>query len=104
MVGKRFFPAISLKNCVGRYSISFKNPVLKPKIEPYNKALEQVGVTSKEAMYLGNSPEDIIGANNAGLTSVACLWGVNPQDKQAIIDANPDYTINHPLELLQVLK
>lgn len=104
VIGKIFFPVIPIKNFVGRYSINRLHPVLKPDSKPYIKALELLGAAPFEAMYLGNSPEDILGANNAGLTSIACLWGAKPEDIQAIQDANPTYTINHPLELLTILQ
>lgn len=100
---KNFFPLIPLEHCVGRYSVNRYNPTLKPKKEPYLKALELMQAKPEETMYMGNAANDILGANNAGLTSVACLWGATDTEKQEMIESNPDYIINTPEELLKFL-
>ena len=79
------------------------NPILKPNIEPYLKALELMQAVPEETVYLGNAANDILGANNAGLTSVACLWGATDTEKQAMIESKPDYIINTPEELLKIV-
>lgn len=100
---KNFFPQIPLEHCVGRYSVNRYNPILKPNKEPYLKALELLNAKPEETLYLGNAANDIIGANNSGITSVACLWGATDTEKQAMIESKPDYIINTPGELLKIL-
>ena len=46
---------------------------LKPNREPFDRALEALGVRAEEALYVGDSLEyDVAGAQNAGLTAAWC--------------------------------
>lgn len=42
-------------------------------------ALEAMGVTQQEALYIGDTGVDMLTAKNSGLTSVGVLWGFRPQ-------------------------
>ena len=47
----------------------------KPEPEPVLAALEELGYSPDEAMFVGDSPHDIASGNAAGVTTVAALWG-----------------------------
>lgn len=47
----------------------------KPDPTPVRVALEELGYTPREAVFVGDSPHDIASGNGAGVVSVAALWG-----------------------------
>jgi pyrophosphatase PpaX len=47
----------------------------KPDPEPVHTALRALGYPSAEAVFLGDSPHDMLAANAAGVISVAAEWG-----------------------------
>ena len=47
----------------------------KPDPFPVLKALEELGYSPNEAVFVGDSPHDITSGNAAGVISVAALWG-----------------------------
>lgn len=70
----------------------------KPHPGPIHDALEQMGVTSEAAFYVGDSPYDIQAGNAAGVTTVAVKWG--PFDHADLAAQNPDHWAEAPDELL----
>lgn len=74
----------------------------KPSPEPFLKALNQMGLTPEEAIYVGDWLErDIKGANNAGIISVYAKYGDIMSDNS--YKGKPDYEINAFNELLGVI-
>lgn len=55
-----------------------------------------------EIIYIGDSDVDMQTARNAGLTAVACTWGFCT--RQVLEQYNPQYIIDHPIELLTITK
>ena len=47
----------------------------KPDPFPVALAVEELGYTPEEAVFLGDSPHDIASGNAAGVTTIAALWG-----------------------------
>ena len=47
----------------------------KPEAFPVLLALEELGYSTDEAVFVGDSPHDIQSGNAAGVVSVAALWG-----------------------------
>ena len=47
----------------------------KPDPHPVEVALEELGYSPDEALFLGDSPHDIASGNAAGVITVAALWG-----------------------------
>ena len=54
-----------------------------------------------ETLYIGDSLVDAETAQAANLPFVACTWGFCT--KEQLATANPNYMINHPLELINIL-
>ncbi len=47
----------------------------KPDPFPVRMALGELGYEAHEAVFIGDSPHDILSGNAAGVTSIAALWG-----------------------------
>lgn len=50
-------------------------PLHKPDPFPVHFALQQLGYTPAEAIFVGDSPHDVNAGNAAGVATVAALWG-----------------------------
>ncbi|MEI6865888.1 HAD family hydrolase [Flavicella sp.] len=55
----------------------------------------------KKIIYVGDSVIDMQTARNAGLQSVAVTWGF--QSKESLLAENPDYIIDTPEELFDII-
>jgi AHBA synthesis associated protein len=53
---------------------------------------------SPSVILVGDTPADIWAAKNAGIRSVAALWGT--LDAELLLDAMPDYTAKTPGEVV----
>ncbi len=83
--------------------VSFDDTDLhKPDPAPVYEALDRLLLdASKKVLFVGDSPADIWAAKNAGVTSVAALWGT--LDAELLLDALPDYTAKSPGDVLAVI-
>jgi pyrophosphatase PpaX len=74
----------------------------KPDPEPVLLAVEKLGGTPADAVYVGDSPFDIGAAKAAGVYAVAVGWGgIHPHD--TLLAQAPDAFVRTPEELLGVL-
>ncbi len=69
----------------------------KPDPEPVFLALERLGRTPAEAIFVGDSPHDVAAGNAAGVTTVAALWG--PFDRETLERAAPTYLLSRITDL-----
>ena len=51
---------------------------------------------------MGDETRDVEAAKKANIKVVAVTWGFN--SPEALAKENPDFLINHPSELLEVIK
>ena len=65
------------------------------------KALERLGATPEQAVYIGDSPFDLQSANAAGCASIGVTWGVFK--REALAPESPLAIVDTPAELLEVL-
>ena len=73
----------------------------KPDPAPIYAALDRLLIEpSASVVFIGDSPADIWAARNAGVTSVAALWGTI--DAELLLEATPDHTVKAPGEILAV--
>jgi len=75
-----------------------RNP--KPHPEPVLSAIEQLGSTAVETVFIGDSRHDIESGRAAGVLTAAALWG--PFDRAHLEDLEPDYWLEHPREISQL--
>lgn len=73
----------------------------KPAPDMVHLALEALGVTKDEALYVGDSEVDVATAHAVGMTCVSVLWGF--RDKTTLEQQGARLFINEPLELLSLL-
>src|SRR5579862_7479439 len=64
----------------------------KPDPEPVRFALEKLGVTPEEAVFVGDSPHDVGAGNAAGVTTIAALWG--PFTREQLGVAKPGHWLS----------
>jgi len=74
----------------------------KPDPDPVLFALEKLGGSPEEAVYVGDSPFDIGAAKAAGVFSIAVGWGgIHPDER--LLAEDPDAFVRTPQELLDAL-
>lgn len=74
----------------------------KPHPEPVQIALQQLQLSPEQCLMVGDSPSDIISAQEAGVKTVAVRW--TRVDWDTILAAKPDYTIHHMHDLLNIVR
>ena len=94
---------LGLSERIQSLTISGEIGVRKPKIEIFQVACERAGVSSKEALFVGDTVEnDIVGANRAGMTSVF----INRESDlltPKTAEEQPDYSISNLHDVLSCL-
>jgi pyrophosphatase PpaX len=73
----------------------------KPDPFPVLMALEELGYSTGEAVFVGDSPHDIASGNAAGVISIAALWG--PFTREQLEPLKPTRLIQSITELPSVL-
>jgi pyrophosphatase PpaX len=73
----------------------------KPNPDPVLHALAELGYLPSNALFLGDSPHDILAGNAAGVTSVAALWG--PFPRTVLERASPTCFLEHIRELPELV-
>ena len=74
----------------------------KPDPYPVSLAVEKLGYTPEEAVFVGDSPHDIQAGNAAGVVTVAALWG--PFARATLEPYEPSYFIERITELPPLLQ
>jgi phosphoglycolate phosphatase len=75
-------------------------PTKKPDPHGALVLLQEHGAAPEEAVMIGDSQNDVLTANNAGMYSVGVTYGLSPESLKI---HKPDVLIDHPAELLEVL-
>jgi pyrophosphatase PpaX len=71
----------------------------KPDPEPVLLALDRLGVSAADALFVGDSPHDIESGRRAGVKTAAATWG--PFARAALEAAKPDLWLEKPDDLLR---
>ena len=64
--------------------------------------MKQIGVLPNECIFIGDSGMDTKNGVNCGAVPVGALWGFRKKDE--LIDNGAKYTVNSPLELLDIIE
>jgi pyrophosphatase PpaX len=75
----------------------------KPDPTPCHMCLDQLGVEPADALYVGDSKFDVLCARNAGVPFVLVGWSICVTDEQKEGIYKPDFHIDHPEDLLQLV-
>lgn len=73
----------------------------KPAPQMVWRAMETLGVTAQEAVYVGDSEVDVATARNAGLPLVAVNWGFRTTEQ--LVEAGAQTIVDNPDDLLAAL-
>ncbi|MBK7600533.1 MAG: HAD-IA family hydrolase [Acidobacteria bacterium] len=73
----------------------------KPHPEPLIKAMEMLDGAPCETIYIGDSTHDITAGRAAGMLVAAVAWG--PFPRKDLEDLQPDYLLDAPLQLLEII-
>ena len=73
----------------------------KPAPQMVWRAMETLGVTAEESVYVGDSEVDVATARNAGLPLVAVNWGF--RTTQQLVEAGAQTIVDNPDDLLAAL-
>ena len=74
----------------------------KPNPDMVNKALEKLGSTADEAVYVGDSDVDLATARNSGLPCISVLWGF--RDRDFLIQNGATHMVSNPDEIVSLLQ
>ncbi len=75
----------------------------KPNPEPLLLCMEKVGAKAENTIMIGDSPYDMLCANNAGVKTVLVAWRARGNDEK-LKECKVDYEIAQPMELLEIVK
>jgi len=67
-----------------------------------NSFLHQANLCPEEVIYVGDETRDIEAAKKSNIKIIAVSWGFNSQN--ILKQQNPDFLIEHPQQLLEVIK
>ncbi len=70
----------------------------KPAPDTVLETLRQMGVSSKGAVYIGDSDVDVMTAQNSGIPCISVLWGF--RDKEFLLQHGATTFISSPQELM----
>lgn len=73
----------------------------KPEPDSVFLALQELGRTREEAIYVGDSDVDLLTARNAGLPCISVLWGF--RDKEFLVEHGATTFVEKPMEIIDVL-
>ncbi len=73
----------------------------KPAPDTVLIAMEELNTTKENTLYVGDSPSDMITAQNANVKGVGVTWGF--RDAEVLKESGADFLINSPQELLDIL-
>lgn len=72
----------------------------KPDPRGLKRSIEELGITPDEAIYVGDSPNDVRTARAAGAFGIAVSWGYHPVEDFSPVDVEPHLIIHDPRELM----
>lgn len=75
---------------------------IKPHPAPIYKALTLLETPAEYSIALGDKASDIIAANRAKVTAIACIWGSSEMEK--LINSHPNYIIDTPTEIINIIR
>ena len=75
---------------------------IKPAPDAVLAEIDEMGLTPKEVIYVGDSNVDIETAKNSGLKSIGCSWGF--RGEQELKNSGADYIAHEPYDIIKIIK
>lgn len=76
----------------------------KPAPDGVFAAMELLGATPEECVYVGDSDVDIETANNAKIPCIGCSWGFRGREALLSLGLDENMIIDEPMEILRTLE
>lgn len=97
---------IKATNTFGRHSYGLQTKVTKKDGNSmlFEKALSDMGVEAKDCLAFGNEYDDTIAAQKVGIRAYNCLWGATQEDADRMMIDMPQFTIEHPTQIIDIIK
>lgn len=76
----------------------------KPDPTGIEVAMEELGSSPADTIYIGDSPGDIKAGKNAGCATAAVLWGYHKKQDFMDEDAIPDYFLEYPGDIVELAR
>ncbi|MCR5402414.1 MAG: HAD-IA family hydrolase [Butyrivibrio sp.] len=76
----------------------------KPYPDECIAAMEKLGSTKEETVYVGDSEVDHMTAMNSSLKCISCLWGFRTKDELVAAGAGENAFVTDPMEILDILE
>jgi pyrophosphatase PpaX len=73
----------------------------KPHPDPVHFALEKLGISADEALFVGDSPHDMAAGRAAGTRTAAALWG--PFPREVLLAERPDALLQRQEDVLALI-
>jgi phosphoglycolate phosphatase-like HAD superfamily hydrolase len=89
-------------NNINSFSFIHCESNLFGKSKAIKKTLQEQGVKIEEAIYIGDEVRDIEACKKCGIECISVAWGFN--DREILEKYNPEYLIDNPEQLLNILK
>lgn len=77
--------------------IGYHDAPRKPSPAGMHLAMQRLNSVPSETISFGDRAIDILASKNAGIYSVACIWGT--KERQQLLSSMPDNVINTPIEI-----
>jgi pyrophosphatase PpaX len=74
----------------------------KPDPAPVQLALERLQIEPERALFVGDSPHDVVAGNAAGVTTAAVLWG--PFPRRDLERVEPDHWLAQPSDIVKLVQ
>ena len=78
------------------------SPETPHKADVIRQALQAHQLAPEQAIIIGDTKFDMLGAQETGLKKLAVTWGFG--DEKDLMDYNPDWIAHHPTDILQHLQ
>jgi len=75
---------------------------VKPSPVPIFNICKDLRINPEDSCMVGDTEMDVLAGKNAGSLTVAVTYGY--RDKYFLMEYNPDYLIDYPMDFLQILK
>ncbi len=93
---------LKINNLDNLFEFVYSGVTIFGKTTIINNALRQKQLKPQEVIYVGDETRDIEASKKANIKVVAVTWGFNSYE--VLLKQKPDFLINHPRELLEVIK
>ncbi|HEX8599760.1 MAG TPA: HAD family hydrolase [Chloroflexia bacterium] len=92
---------LGLQGLLDAFVTSEDTPQRKPHPAPLLKLAEKLDVEPQYCTYIGDYRGDIIAAREAGMVSIAVMWG-GMFPTETLLAEHPDHVVERPRELLEL--